>query len=1067
MRKLSILSVLIYVLQFQSTAQQRQFDRPMQLIKCSIDIKANLFTVTTFIEMEFYNDNPREIEGLYNFQLKPEQVITGFQLDLNGKYRDGSIEEKWKARNAYNTIVGKRVDPALLMMNGVGNYSLNIYPVPAKGSRKITMTIDQLLKTEGNELVYQLPLNIQHQVKDFRLSITAGSNENIPTVKKGLIENETFSNTGDQYVLGQAENNIYLQKPIVFSIPLTTSPVFCGEPIGAETAFALRFQPSCKTDFEIHPQKVTIFWDASSSAKDRDINKEISFLKQFVSFHKIKQLTIIPFNHDLIDTAIFYTSAGFNSHWDDYLRDMRYEGATQLGKIDLRNSSSDIYFLFTDGNNTYGRSNAITGTAHVYCVYSSSAANEEVLKRITGTGGGRIINLGTTTLSQAISINNKGENWIMSVSSSNGKTVIDQSLPAPLSKNIFLNGRMFGGNDTLIIKYGYNNKVNAIQKIYLSANVECGSKNIERIPAFRRFEELLTAYDWEAILEFGIKEKMVTANTAFIVLEKVEDYIKYNIAPPKDLEKQCEDMHYVKKDTRQQRQRIRLADEFEVLDRTVQVYNDKIRKWDNRSPVIELTRTEFENVLAGRENNSTSAQSRNFASSLGDINVGNTNASLSEVVVVGYGVQQRRSLSYSVTTVRTNELSQGWTSVENALAGKVAGLSVSNNEQFSPGSANSIRIRGAASLNAASEPLFILDGTPVSGNINDLININDIESISVLKDAQATALFGSRAYNGAIVINSKKKNRNWYNYYNNKSYRLKDMEDVEYMTDIKETSKTEKYQAYLQLRETHGKQPGFYFDMAQHFFEAGLKDEAYEILMNAAEISKGHFQALRAVGFVLEGWKWFEKAIEVYGSLLENYTGYPDIWHDLALAYYQNGNYQQSITTLYNAIKENAYETENWKFSSKATMLNEMNAIIALHKDSLNLDFIPSSLIKPLPVDLRIVVESNGGALGNIIIREPGGEICSYTKRVTKNGYMDNNYYGYSTPAEYVARNAKEGKYKVSVNYYGYNSWQYGIPDFIRIIAFKNFGKQGQQIKIDNFIMDNQYGEVEIGEVKW
>ena len=1069
MRRIVILPLLIFVFQAQISAQQRQFDRPMQLIKCSIDVRANFFTATTFIEMEFYNDNNQEIEGLYTFQLKPEQVITAFQLDLNGKYRDGSIEEKWKARNAYNTIVGKRVDPALLMMNGIGQYSLNIYPVPAKGSRKVTVTIEQLLRIEGNDLIYQLPLNVQQTVKDFKLTIRAGGIENIPAVKKGLIEDKMFSYLQDRYALDWTEKNIYLQKPVSFSIPLTASPIVCARPAGKETVFALRFKPSCETDFEIHPQKITVFWDASFSAKKRDINKEINFLKQFVSFHKIKQLTIIPFNHDLIDTAIFYTSAGFNSRWDDYLRDMKYDGATQLGKIDLRNFSADIFFIFTDGNNTYGRANPITGTAHVYCVHSSSEVNESVLKNIAGTSGGRIINLATTSMSQAISINNKGENWLMAISSSSGKTVIDQSLPVPLSKNIFLNGTMFTSSDTLIIKYGYNNRVTGIQKVYLSSNIECATGNIERIPAFRRFEELLNSYDWERILEFGLKEKMVTANTAFIVLEKVEDYIKYNITPPKELEKQCEDLQYVKKDTRQQRQRMKLSDEYEVLDRTVKAYNDKIRRWDPKTPVIELTRNEFENALAGRvEGNNLVMQNKPALSATpADISLGNTSANLSEVVVVGYGTQQKKSLGYSVTTVRGNDLSLGWTNVEDALAGKVAGLTVINNGNFAPGSSGSVSIRGIRSLNGNIEPLYVLDGTPVSGNVNDLINVNDIESISVFKDVQASALFGSRASNGAIVITSKKKNRNWYNYYNNNAYRLKDMEDVEYISDIKETLNTEKYQTYLQLRETYGAQPGFYFDMAQLFFEEGLKDEAYEILMNAAEQSKGHFQALRAVGYILESWKWFDKAIEVYESLLETDPAYTDIGRDLALAFYQNGNYQQAVYTLYNAIKDNVYDNEYWKIKSKATMLNEMNAIIALHKDSLNVDFIPASLIRPLPVDLRIVVESNGSTLGNVSIKEPGGEVCSYAKPVTKNGFMDNNYYWYSTPTEYQTKNAKEGKYKVSVNYYGYNSWQYGIPDFIRIIAFKNFGKQGQQIKIDNVIMDNQYGEIEIGEVKW
>ena len=114
----ALLSLLVLLqLQLPAQIQTTIWNRPMQLKNCSVDIKAGQFTATTFIEMEFYNPNEQEIEGLHQFQLKPGQVITAFQLELNGKYRDGTLEEKWKATNAYNRVVGKRIDPALLSMD--------------------------------------------------------------------------------------------------------------------------------------------------------------------------------------------------------------------------------------------------------------------------------------------------------------------------------------------------------------------------------------------------------------------------------------------------------------------------------------------------------------------------------------------------------------------------------------------------------------------------------------------------------------------------------------------------------------------------------------------------------------------------------------------------------------------------------------------------------------------------------------------------------------------------------------------------------------------------------------
>ena len=147
MRKYLALTTAMIVSVLGGYAQQ-QWNQQMEVKSCVIDIRADQFTATTIIEMEFYNPRSTEMEGLYQFQLEPGQAITAFQLDLNGKFRDGSIEERWKATTAYNTIVGKRIDPALLTMAYANNYRLNIYPVPARGSRRITMTILQLLESK-------------------------------------------------------------------------------------------------------------------------------------------------------------------------------------------------------------------------------------------------------------------------------------------------------------------------------------------------------------------------------------------------------------------------------------------------------------------------------------------------------------------------------------------------------------------------------------------------------------------------------------------------------------------------------------------------------------------------------------------------------------------------------------------------------------------------------------------------------------------------------------------------------------------------------------------------------
>lgn len=136
---------------------------------------------------------------------------------------------------------------------------------------------------------------------------------------------------------------------------------------------------------------------------------------------------------------------------------------------------------------------------------------------------------------------------------------------------------------------------------------------------------------------------------------------------------------------------------------------------------------------------------------------------LKEVVVIGYGSVKKEDLTGAVTTVSANSLAKGMaTSASDLLVGKAPGVSVVS-DGGAPGSAASIRIRGGSSVSASNDPLIVIDGVPVDtksiegmGNPLSTINPNDIESFTVLKDASATAIYGSRASNGVIIITTKK-----------------------------------------------------------------------------------------------------------------------------------------------------------------------------------------------------------------------------------------------------------------------------------------------------------------------
>ena len=143
------------------------------------------------------------------------------------------------------------------------------------------------------------------------------------------------------------------------------------------------------------------------------------------------------------------------------------------------------------------------------------------------------------------------------------------------------------------------------------------------------------------------------------------------------------------------------------------------------------------------------------------INLVEEAASLNALVVVGYGKQERKDITGSISSIDSKRIQdQPVVSLDNAMAGQMAGVQVSQ-ATGAPGGGSTVRIRGAGSLSAGNEPLYVVDGFPVTNDYNQrnnplaTINPADIDNIQVLKDASATAIYGSRGSNGVVIITTK------------------------------------------------------------------------------------------------------------------------------------------------------------------------------------------------------------------------------------------------------------------------------------------------------------------------
>lgn len=1073
MRRISLTSTFFLILLFKTSIVPAQVkDVPIELKSLSIEVRADLFTAVTVMNMEFYNPNSKVLDGEYNFSLNEGQVITGFALDINGFMRQGVITDKQTGRVAYENTIRRRIDPGLLEMTSGNNYRVRIYPMPALGVRKATIVISELLHVRENAIHFLLPLSIPYDVKQFRVDISTFSNEWMPVTDVGLLENLSFEKKMDSFSLSHRDQNIKAKQPITFHIPLpSTNRIICANKTANGLSFALHLKPAPKSTAAVSFSSATVFWDISSSADKRNIKKDFEFLENFITEKKIRELTVVCFSNTIHDSRTFYGRSMTNAV-RRFLEKQSFDGGTQLGALDCNKFNTDVYLLFSDGLSNYGNEKMNLNNKPVYCINSSVTADPVALKKIAQKTGGRYINLYSIEADKAIQEINTVQKRLLKVQAGGSIVSVNTALPHAFDEWVTVTGEIKdNAAQQLTFSFGDAGKVMDVQTADLSQWTGCET-DISTAATLQQFEKLVTEEDEQSLPVFARQHKIVSPFTSFIVLDNLQDYIQYGIEPPADLQDEYNKIIYTISQ-RQEQQKLDEANEvINNLHSAVNLYNERITWWDREEPIISLNsvnQKQLERVTISKaanvsDNNESNAVN-NTPGVVGEFKSGNVN--LQEVVVTAFGIQRRRDLTGSVTIVRGSEIANSSLNVPQALQGRVSGIQIVENKGM-PGSATRIFIRGARSLGDNKEPLYIMDGAEIDAATLSAINANDVESIAVLKDIQAAMIYGSRAANGAIVITTKKGAIN-RGQMKPSVTRYRDLEDVEYVMELKEAGNELMYERYMQMKAAHIDEPAFYFDAAELLFSYGDGENAIRVLSNLAEINKENHQLLRAMGYMLETWKMYDEAINVYSKVLSIKEEEPQSYRDLALAYNSKGDYQKALDILYNALTKNWNQYEARYRGLKSLLLNEINSVISLHRDNLDLSRINEAIIKPLPVDIRIVIDWNKDETDiDLHIVEPGGEECFYKNKLTKSGgrLSEDFTEGYG-PEEYQVKNAKHGVYSIRIDYYGDRYQKEQVPSFVKLTIYKNFGKPNQTVSVQNVIMDGQQGIIEIGEIRW
>lgn len=660
---------------------------PMVLQDLSIDILVIGQTAVTTMEMTFYNPNTRVMEGEFQFPLANGQQVSRFALDINGKLREGVVVDKTAGRKAFEEIVRKGVDPGLLEKTEGNNFKARVYPMPAKGTRRVLIAFEQELHERDGQDYYFLPITANTTLKNFKVRT-----EVVSRFVKADIQNSLqldFKQARNSYISEVSQQNFTLNQNIALTFPKIEKPQTISATKGNKTycygniALATE-QPKNKPI----PKEIGLLWDVSHSAANRDRAKEFAFLESY--FKEVKDVKVILSSFN-IRTAKSLTFEVKNGNWQalkSHLESLPYDGATDGNAINF-SLKADELLLFSDGIFNFGSKEFSVkevvkqAKTPITVVNASAVANTPKMQYLANATGGSFIDLTTLTTEQALKAAQTVPFQLLDIEVKNGKiaNIFPQKGTAISKGNFTLAGELQTKEATLVLSFGYPKNVILQKEIHFAANPDASESEfnlLRRIWAEKQIAQLEhEGAEQKQIDAVGREYGIVTEGNSLIVLETVEDYVRYRITPPEELAKEYYAILNSQAEEKKERKKEILEDLIEQSNEQTEwwktVYPLKDRKTKNKKQLNVVADETTDNlaeikdeVIASAEvakmevsvpQAEVQAQARRISMrGISSVSEDTDSAELNEVVVRGYAPAMKRSLTGSVSVVATNDV---------------------------------------------------------------------------------------------------------------------------------------------------------------------------------------------------------------------------------------------------------------------------------------------------------------------------------------------------------------------------------------------------------------------------
>ena len=567
--------------------------KPIQMVLEKLEVKVVVegILAKTSMTMTFRNKLNIQLAGDLYFPLPEGATVSGYALDINGKLIDGVVVSKRKARVAYEKEVRRGVDPGLIEWTKGNVFKTRVFPIPPLKTRTIRVEYVSELEIDKGQSYYRLPLSYKQIVDDFSIQVDVSGKFVKPEIKGGELANFKFKRWQQVYIAKARYKKILLDKSLVIAIASVSARQVIVEKCGDEYFFMIcskvQVQPNRVKRMKLN--KIAIVWDASGS-RDRNHDKEYKLLKEFFnSLTGTRTVDLYVLRNKMEKLSSFKISRNANV-LIDRIRKIKYDGGTSFKSLVLPRNSADIALVFSDGLNTWRNGNSkLQVPAWVFS--NSSKVNFSRLKKLAWSKGGNYFNLKKISDLESIIPTIGCSPWMFlgtEVNPYNAFAVYPKQ-HRPVSKRIIVCGKLLGDKAEVMVRFGYN-RFSSGSSIIIKKSTAVKGDLLRRYWATLKLNDLLLdeTQNKEKILALGKQYSIVTPGTSLIVLENLNQYLEYRIAPPESLPKMRK--QYLARISRQNRnntksKKAKIDQVLKMWQEQVKWWNDPIKYCTAKSPV--------------------------------------------------------------------------------------------------------------------------------------------------------------------------------------------------------------------------------------------------------------------------------------------------------------------------------------------------------------------------------------------------------------------------------------------------------------------------------------------------